>query len=161
MYEIINDNTKFKVVDSDPTQKREGQLQRFLLKLKKKGVFSQEEYKKIYPTGSMISRIYGLPKTHKLNSNNNKLKLRPIVSTIGSYNNKLADYLSKKLSPCINQKYTTKDTFSFVNILSKLKTNDSFLISYDVTSLFTNIPLEETINIAVEEILKNEPSIKL
>ena len=102
MLNIISDQNKFKEINTDPTQKREGQLQRFLLKLKKKGFFNTEEYKKNYPTGSMIARIYGLPKTHKLNSENDQLKLRPIVSAIGSYNYHLADYLSKNLSPYVN-----------------------------------------------------------
>ena len=34
MYEIINDKDKFKELETDPTLKREGQLQRFLLNLK-------------------------------------------------------------------------------------------------------------------------------
>ena len=161
MYEIINDKDKFQELNTDPTLKREGQLQRFLLKLKKKGVFDKNEYKKIYPTGSMIAKIYGLPKTHKLNDNNRKLKLRPIVSAIGSYNYHLADYLSKKLSPYIEDKYTTKDTFSFVKELSSKRSDDTFLISYDVTSLFTNIPLQETLDIAVDKILRNEPDLKI
>ena len=38
---------------------------------------------------------------------------------------------------------------------------NSFMISYDVTSLFTNIPLNETLDIAVNEIIKNEPNIKM
>ena len=153
--------SKFRVVPTDPTLKREGQLQRFLLKLKKKDIFTKEEYKKIYPTGSIAARIYGLPKIHKLKTANDKLKLRPIVSAIGSYNYHLADYLSKKLAPYISHKYTTKDTFSFVNELSEMKSKDKFLISYDVTSLFTNIPLDETIEIAVNVILENEPDIKI
>ena len=37
MYKILNDNTKFKVLDKDPTLYREGQLQRKLLNCKKIG----------------------------------------------------------------------------------------------------------------------------
>ena len=35
------------------------------------------------------------------------------------------------------------------------------MVSYDVTILFTNIPLNETINIAVEAIFENNPNIKI
>ena len=35
------------------------------------------------------------------------------------------------------------------------------MVSYDVTSLFTNIPLNETINIAEEAICKNTSKIKI
>ena len=159
--DIVSEKTKFREISTDPTLKREGQLQRFLLKLKKKGVFKEDEYKRLYPKGSMITRIYGLPKIHKLKNVNDKLKLRPIVSAIGSYNYHLADYLGKMLTPYISQKYTTKDTFSFVNELSQISSKDTFLISYDVTSLFTNIPLSETIDLAVNTIFQHEPNLKM
>ena len=73
----------------------------------------------------------------------------------------MADYLSKKLTPYISREYTTKDTFTFVSELSSIDTTENFLISYDVTSLFTNIPLNETIDIAVNIIKENEPEFKI
>ena len=120
IHDIISDNTKFRELQNYPTFKRQGQLQSFLLKLKKGGLFNGNEYEKIYPTGSNIARLYGLPKTHKLNSVNDKLTLRPIISSIGTYNYHLSDYLSKKLSPHIPCQYTAKDTFTFVDDLSRL-----------------------------------------
>ena len=101
MLDILEDQTKFRIISMDPTLKREGQLQRFLLNLMKKGAIKNDEYKIIYPKGSMIAKIYGLPKIHKLKNKGDKLKLRPIVSAIGSYNYHLADYLGKKLAPYI------------------------------------------------------------
>ena len=44
--DILSDTSKFQKLNNDPTIKREGSLQRFLLKLKKKGQFSKEEYAK-------------------------------------------------------------------------------------------------------------------
>ena len=35
------------------------------------------------------------------------------------------------------------------------------MISYDVTSLFTNIPLDETIDIAVNLLKEKEPKLKI
>ena len=57
IFDILKVSSKFKRIDSDPTLYREGQLQRFLLKLKKKGLFKDDEYKKVYPVGSRIARI--------------------------------------------------------------------------------------------------------
>ena len=37
---------------------------------------------------------------------------------------------------------------------------DKFLISFDLTSLFTNIPLSEAIDIAINLIFENSPDIK-
>ena len=62
-----------KKVSSDPTILREGKLQRFLRTLKNKDFFTGESYDKIYPSGSKVASVYGLPKIHKLNSNKDNL----------------------------------------------------------------------------------------
>ena len=49
---------------------------------------------------------------------------------------------------------------SFEITKKEWKTIAKTLISFDVTSLFTNIPLEEIINIAVDVIFENYPNIK-
>ena len=38
--------------------------------------------------------------------------------------------------------------------------HNEYLVSFDVCSLFTNIPLDETIELAIETILSNTPNIK-
>ena len=83
--------------------------------------------------------------------------MRPIVSPIDTYSYKLAQYLRSLLSPHIPLKYATKDSFTFIK---QLNTFGKFLISFDVTSLFTNIPLEETINIQIDTIFENYPNVK-
>lgn len=135
-------------------------MQRFLRKLKNNGFFTDSDYDKIYPKGSSPARIYGLPKLHKVFSNSpvSSLPFRPIVSSIGTYNYKLAKHLGSLLSPYIPQDYCCADTFTFVKEIREVRLSDSFLVSYDVTSLFTNIPLDETIDIATNLIIENNPN---
>ena len=45
--------------------------------------------------------------------------------------------------------YSCKDTFSFFSQIKNANLSRKFLVSFDVTSLFTNIPLHETIDIAI------------
>ena len=45
---IINDREKFECLHKDPTQIREGKLQRFLRKLRSEGRLDETTYKKIY-----------------------------------------------------------------------------------------------------------------
>ena len=66
---LISDVNKFRKLNEDPTLTREGQLQRFLRKIKDKGLFDDNTYKKIYPSGSKPVTIYGSPKTYKLLTN--------------------------------------------------------------------------------------------
>ena len=72
--------------------KREASL-RFLSNLKQKNVFNETEYDKLYPSGSGPARIYGTPKMRKFSSSDSFPKLRPFVSSIGTFNYKLARFL--------------------------------------------------------------------
>ena len=98
---IIDDPTKFKPLENDPTAQREAMLQRFLRKLKTNGHLDDVTYGNIYPTGSQPARIYGLPKMQKTRAPNTLPPFRPIISSIGTYNYKLAKYLCSLLQPHI------------------------------------------------------------
>ena len=74
--------------------------------------------------------------------------LRPIVSSINSYNYNLANYLYELLTSFIPSAHCTQDSFTFIKDIQKVSMQDSFMLSYDVCNLFTNIPLSETIDIA-------------
>ena len=65
------------------------------------------------------------------------------------------------LTPFIPDDNCTKDTFTFVKELNQVSANNSLMISYDVVSLFTNVPLSETIDIAVNLIFENKPELKI
>ena len=118
-------------------------------------------YRKIYPTGLQLARFYGFPKLHKKRDACATPPFRPIVSSIGAYNYNLSKYLASILGPCIPDKHTTQDSFSFVNEFSNIQSQNKFLISFDVESLFTNIPLSQTIDLAVETIFKHNPEFPI
>ena len=71
--------------------------------------------------------------------------LCPIVSTIGTFYHQTAQFLAFYLMLLTDNKYNIKNTTDFAEHLSNrsLK-DDEILISYDVLSLFTEVPLEET-----------------
>ena len=54
----------------------------------------------------------------------------------------------------------TYKSFTFIEEIKQLHTYSKFLILFDVTSLFTNILLEGTINIAIDAIFENYPNVK-
>ena len=55
----------------------------------------------------------------------------------------------------------TLDTFSFVSQIKNANLFKIFLVSYDVTSLFTNIPLQETIDIATNLLFNHNPNLDI
>ena len=113
--EILND--KFKILKNDPTLLRGDRLQRFIRKLKKQGSITDCVYSSIFSRGSEPACFYGLPKLHKHKDNNTPPPLRPLVSSINSYNYNLAEYLCDLLNPIIRNDYTTKDSFTFADEL--------------------------------------------
>ena len=159
--EIISDTSKFEKLNEDPTLKREASLQRFLRKLKQKNFFNEIEYDKLYPSGSAPARIYGTPKMHKFSSTDSFPKLRPIVSSIGTFNYNLARFPCDLFSSLVPNDYSCKDTFSFVSQIKNANLSKKFLVSYDVASLFTNIPLQQTIDIAINLIFNHNPNLNI
>ena len=110
-----------------PTLKREASLQCFSGKLKQKNFFNKVEYDKLYPSGSAPTRIYGTPKMHKFSSSDSFPKLRPIVSSIGTFSYNLARFLCDLLSPFVPNDYSCKDVFSFVSQIKNANLAKNFL----------------------------------
>ena len=138
--EIISDKTQLKELPKDVTLKREAMLQRFLQTLKnEKKCLNDVDYKSIYPSGFALAQIYGTLKINKFTDSDSFPKLRAIVSSVGTLNYSLAKYLCNLLLPHLREQYCTKDTFTFVEELKQVSLVDKFLVSFDVTSLFSNI----------------------
>ena len=98
---------------------------------------------------------------HKFSSSDSFPKLRPIVSSIGTFNYNLAHFLCDLLSPLVPNDYSCKDTFSFVSEIKNANLSKKLLVSYDVTSLLINILLQETIDIAINLISNPNPNLNI
>ena len=159
--EIISDTSKFEKLKEDPTLKRKTSLQRFLRKLKRKNFFNEIECDKLYCCHFAPARIYGTPKMHKFLSSDSFPKLRPIVSSIDTFNYDLTCFLCDLLSPSVPNDYSYKNTFSFVCQIKNAHLSRKVLVSYSVTSLFTNIPLQETIDIAINIISNHNLNLSI
>ena len=71
---------------------------------------------------------------------------RPILSAIGNCSYNIAKFFVPILKQFTINEYTVKDSFSFCKEIIDQNPN-LYMASFDVQSLFTNIPLDETINI--------------
>ena len=72
----------------------------------------------------------------------------------------MVKYLCNSLTPHIPAEFCAEDSFSFVNEIQKLSMHNKFMMSFDVESLFTNIPLEESIDLAVSYITQYTKELK-
>ena len=98
---------------------------------------------------------------HKFSSSDLFPKLRPIVSSIVTFNYNLAHFLCDLLSPLVPNDYSCEDTFSFVSQIKNENLSGKFLVSYDVTSFFTNIPIQGTIDIAINPFFNHNPNLNI
>ena len=143
----------FKQVDRDPTKTLESKAERSLRKLKSK--LSPCEYKKLYPTGSCPGKFYGTAKLHKLpvNGKIDDLPIRPIVPKINTATYQLAKHLSKVLSPLGESEHNIKSTKDFIRQIKKEPIPAGYeMVSFNLKSLFTNAPLDRTIDIILKRI---------
>ena len=97
------------------------------------------DYDKLHPSCPTSTQIYGTPKEHKFSFSNSFLKVCPTVSSIGIFNYNLFYFLCDLLSEC--------------------KSFQKNFVSYDVTSRFTNIPLQKTVDIAKNLIFNHNSNI--
>lgn len=163
MNELLNDTSKFKKVkvkqgnDYNYIINQQLRITKMLHKLVKKGSMTNELYEELKPVGTQPSVLYGLGKVHKPLVNNIP-KLRPILSAINTPTYKLSQYLNKIMKPFTTNKYTAKDSFLFTEDIRK-QDSSKIMASLDVDSLFTNIPLNETIDICVQLVFKDSDTV--
>ena len=102
--------------------------------------------------GSNPRILDGLCKVHKAVVDM-ILPFRPILSAIGTPTYILAKYFVLKLASITANEFSVKDSFCFAEEI--VNQNSNFIMgSLDVDSLFTNIALEETINICCGTLFK-------
>ena len=146
MFEIINLPQFTKVVPErknakHPLLKEEEKIIELLKELKKEGHIGEKLFKKLRPTGSQPARLYGLAKIHKPN-----IPMRPVVSMPGSSYHKIAKKVSKWLS-IVEECNINTSTKEIVDSLPNIVLPDGHqLVSFDVCSLYTNVPVQEAID---------------
>ena len=150
--DMLNNDNFIKLTDN-PTKSIEGKIQRAIRKIKSK--LSKDEYNKIYSTGSASGKLYGTANVHMMAENDNidNLPLRPIISNIGTAPYHLVKHLAKVLSPLSHSEFPVKNAKAFLQVFKNMLLPDDYkLISFDVTSLFTSVPLDYTISIILKRI---------
>ena len=111
-------------------------------------MINESVYKELFVSGSLPGILYGLPKIHKLG-----VPLRPIFAACKTPAYGLSKFLVPILSPLTKNDYTVSNSYEFVNLVRDFSHKDDyFMVSYDVESLFTNIPLQETIDICLDSL---------
>ena len=145
---LFSDRTKFRTLDEDPTNSRLATLQNFLRTLRKRNEIDENEFKAMFPDNAKIGRAHGTAKIHK--EYERIPPLRPIVDTI------VGKYITMMLNPLTQNEYSLKDSFQAAEKINSIPNHlfeEGFrFVSFDVKSLFTNVPLQKTIQVILDRV---------
>ena len=136
------------VINKDPTEKFS---KNFNSKVKVLLKNKPEILKSILSVNPALSYLYGLVKTHRPEK-----PLRPIISSVTSMTYKLSKWLAKLLSPLVGTISTShiRNSCDLVEKLKSVRQSNFQLISFDVNSLFTKVPVHDLLEF-LREILEN------
>ena len=106
----------------------------------------------------IIPKICGLPKTHKPD-----IPIRPIISGIETALHKIVKLLPKLLSPLLGTISGThiKNSGSLLNKLTDINMNNNYLASFDIKSLYINIPVNRCIERLQNHLRKSNTTLTL
>ena len=151
---LFTDSSKFKKVLSDPTPPRPLLLQKYLSTLLKRSEITQNEYNALRPKATHFGRVHGLPKIHKAFSF--LPKFRPITDTVNAPYYNIGKFISSQLNPLTLNEFSLSDSFDVLssskNIPEHLFLEGYQFVSFDIESLFTNVPFTRTVNIVLNRI---------
>ena len=107
----------------------------------------------MYPIGCVPPRSYGLPKIHKTGN-----PLRPIVSSRGLVTYGVAKVLSKVIKPLVGKSpHHIQSTGDFASKATRFTLQmGECLSSYEVTSLFTSVPIDPALEMIKDLLEKDE-----
>jgi len=146
---MLDDINTYIKVNKDPINKMISNLKKLLTRWKTSDYISHSTYRSLICNDECLPRAYRLPKIHKPG---HQFKL--IVSSIDSPFYSLASFLQKMIVSKVQ--YTIshiENSFQLVEKLRSVKLDDRHvLLSLDMVSLFTNIPLD----LAIDSVSKKD-----
>ena len=141
--EILSDTRKFKCITKNPIENLKKKANDLISRLN--AAVDDIHVKKIVGD-YRLGYIYGNVKIHKPDN-----PLRPIISQIPTPTYQLAKQLNSIITPYVPNQFTIKSTDQFIDLVHSSKCN-GIIASLDVESLFTNVPIDETIEIILNHV---------
>ena len=144
---VLQDSAKFKRISRDTTATLKTRVNKLIdaANAEVDGIHLQKVTGECGP-----GYLYGNVKTHKPGQ-----PIRPIISQIPTPTYRVAKQLNAIISPYIPTEHSVQSTDEFVDILRSQKPKGA-LASLDVESLFTNVPVQQTIEIILEYVYNNQ-----
>ena len=121
------------------------------------------QYKDMRPSNNQPARLFATAKTHKFHNikdgNLKELKLRPVIDQTGTCYYHAGKVIANYLKPLAENYYVINDSQRFPSMLNDLppvNEEEEEEVSYDVESLFTSVPVKDTIAFICSEIYEKK-----
>ena len=148
MNAILSDEKRFTLVKNDKNVRNLEKFQNCLNRLKRGKYLDEDIYEHIRPFIAVTPTLCGLPKTHK-----EACPCHPVLASYNCFNYKCASWLNKILNPLRQHPTNIKDMFEFdKQIQESSRKQNSIVVSFDVKSLFTKIPVDFVIDLILNKI---------
>ena len=144
--EILSDSSKFEKISRDPTNALKNKINKLISR--NNSASTTTKFEKLSGEYRM-GYCYGNVKTHKPGN-----KLRPIISQIPTPTYNIAKKLCAILTPYIPAAYSLQSSTDFLDLLKNNNATGK-IASLDVESLFTNVPVDRTINYILDRVYHN------
>ena len=164
-YKQLNDKQYYSKLDKPiyPTSRIE--IHKILNNLYNDGYINEKQLQYLSgPTEPRTRKFYILPKIHKDKKTWTVPDVmpqgRPIVCDIDSESYRVSEYVNSFLTPLsVKHKSYLKNSYDFIQKIKNLKIDENtYLVTGDITSLYTNMKHDLTIN-SIKKIFSNNPDI--
>ena len=159
----LNDRNYYQKLDKNPTVDHEKLVNNTIDDLVSENAIDEDTASLLCPSKSRTPKFYMLPKIHK-----EGMPGRPVVSSVSSPTEKIFAFVDEFLKPMAQELPSyIKDTTHFLQKVDKVGeiSEDTYMVTLDVKSLYTNIDNEEGLRVFEEELkkrsAKNTPSFAI
>ena len=158
MNALVNNKQTYEELKRHPTPVLQRKLNSTLLTLKKTNTIDTQRHYRLRSSVPQPPKLYGLPKLHKPG-----FPMRPIVSFCGFPTYQLFKYLTTIVQPLTDKsRRKLQSTEDFINATKTVQIPDDYkLVSFDVKSLFTSIPLQLALQCTETAILQSTDPLPL
>ena len=148
----LSDTNFYLRQDTDLTESHSTTIRAFLSKMLENDEIDQKYFDCLNPIKSRTARFYFLPKIHK-----KIVKRRPIISGNGCPTEMISAFVDDHLKDYVKLMPSyVRDTTDFIKKVESYQPNgDYFLVTMNVSSLYTNIPNHEGITAVHRTLTQN------
>ena len=152
----LNNSNNYEQLDFDPTELRTEKIKSEINNLKNENLLTSKTANSLLEEKINTPEFHLLPKIRIANN-----PRRPVISSVNCHTSRNSEIVDYYLQPEVKKlKSYVKDTTDFIKKTEAIDhvNDDSYLVSLDVRSFYTNIPHKEGVKAVKRKLKKSKSS---